>query len=91
MCSGDEDRTTQSHRRHALSRALTAKTSVTVDLTELVWADTSLMLDLMMVARRLRRAGAEIVLRAPQPQIHRLIELVGLDRMPGVRLELTPA
>lgn len=64
---------------------------MTVDLTELVWADTSLMLDLMMVARRLRRAGAEIILRGPQPQIHRLIELVGLDRMPGVRLELAPA
>lgn len=64
---------------------------MTVDLTELAWADTSLMLDLMMVARRLRRAGAEIILHGPQPQIHRLIELVGLDRMPGVRLELTPA
>jgi len=74
-----------------LSRALTAETDVTVDLTELVWADTSLMLDLMMVARRLRHAGAGIILRGAQPQIQRLIELVGLDRLPGVQWEASPA
>jgi hypothetical protein len=28
------------------------------------------------------------MLRGAQPQIQRLIELVGLDRLPGVRLEL---
>jgi anti-anti-sigma regulatory factor len=70
---------------------LTAETDVTVDLSDLAWADTSLMLDLMMVARRLRTFGAEIILRGPQPQIQRLIELVGLDRLQGVRLELAPA
>lgn len=42
------------------------------------------MLDLMMVARRLRKAGRGMRLSGAQPQIHRLIEMVGLDRFPGV-------
>lgn len=45
------------------------------------------MLDLMMVARRLRKAGRRMRLYGAQPQIDRLIELVGLDRLPGVIVE----
>jgi anti-anti-sigma regulatory factor len=60
---------------------------VIVDLSELAFADSSLMLDLAMVARRLRVRGRGIRLRGAQPQIRRLIEVVGLHRLPGVRLE----
>jgi anti-anti-sigma regulatory factor len=45
------------------------------------------MVDLAMVARRLRQAGNRMTLRGAQPQIQRLIELVGLDRLPGVAAE----
>jgi anti-anti-sigma regulatory factor len=45
------------------------------------------MVDLAMVARRLRQAGSCMRLRGAQPQIQRLIELVGLDRLPGVSAE----
>jgi len=86
-CRGDEDRTTQGSRRQALVRAIGAKTDVIVDLSELVFADTSLMLDLAMVARRLRVRGSALRLRGAQPQIITLIELMGLHRLPGVRLE----
>ena len=83
--SGDEDRTTQSLRRRPLSRALcTAKQDLTVDLSAVSFADSSLMLDLAMVARRLRQAGRKLVLRGAPPHIQRLIELVGLDRLDGV-------
>lgn len=58
-----------------------------IDLTELVFADPSLMLDFAMVARRLRRQGRAILLRGAQPQIQMLIETVGLHRLPGVRVE----
>jgi anti-anti-sigma regulatory factor len=58
-----------------------------VDLSDLVFADSSLMLDFAMVARRLRKHGHRLVLVSAQPQIHRLIELVGIDRLPGVVLE----
>ncbi len=45
------------------------------------------MLDLAMVARRLRVRGSALRLRGAQPQIITLIELMGLHRLPGVRLE----
>jgi anti-anti-sigma regulatory factor len=86
-CAGDEDRSTQGSRRRARTRALRAQTDVTVDLSELAFADASLMLDLAMLARRLRAQGREILLRGAQPQIRTLIELVGLHRLPGVTLE----
>jgi len=85
-CTGDEDSSTQSRRRRALSRALGAPADVTVDLTELEFADASLMLDLSMLARRLRRRGRRLLLRCPQPHIQTLIEMVGLERLDGVRV-----
>jgi anti-anti-sigma factor len=84
VCSGDEDRATQSLRRRALSRALKAPTDLVVDLSELVFADASFMVDLAMVARRLRRRGATVLVRGAQPRVADLISLVGLDRLPGV-------
>jgi anti-anti-sigma regulatory factor len=90
-CSGDEDVTTQGCRRGALSRALTAQRDLHVDLRELHFADASLMLDLVMVSGRLRKGGHRMVLHAPQPQISRLIEAVGLHRLPGVTVQATAA
>jgi anti-anti-sigma regulatory factor len=90
-CSGDEDRTTRSLRRTALSRALAVRSDLTVDFSGLAFADPSLMVDLAMVARRLRQAGLRMTLRGAQPQIHRLIELVGLDRLPSVAFEAPSA
>ncbi len=58
-----------------------------VDLSGLAFADTSLMLDLAMLSRRLRRRGRVVLLERPQPQIRALIVLVGLHRLPGVRLD----
>ena len=82
---GDEDRATQSVRRPPLSRALSlARADLTVDLSDLHFADSSLMLDLAMLARRLRKTGKCMRVHGARPQIQRLIELVGLDRLPGV-------
>ena len=64
---------------------------VVVDLTELAFADPSLMLDLAMVARRLRKAGRELTLHDAQPDISVLIEYVGLHRLPGVKIAPAPA
>jgi anti-anti-sigma factor len=86
-CRGDEDRSTQGTRRRALARAIRAQADVVVDLTDLGFADSSLMLDLAMLAGRLRSRGRGILLRGAQPQIRMLIELVGLDRLAGVRFD----
>lgn len=89
-CWGDEDRATQGRRRGAISRAQRSSVDVAVDLRGLAFADASLMLDLVMLARRLRCSNRELRLWRPQPQIERLIQLVGLSRLDGVRLELAP-
>jgi anti-anti-sigma regulatory factor len=70
-----------------LARAIRSQSDVVVDLTDLVFADPSLMLDLAMLARRLRTHGRAILLRGAQPQIWTLIEVVGLHRLPGVKFE----
>jgi anti-anti-sigma regulatory factor len=60
---------------------------VIVDMRELVFADSSLMLDLAALARRLRIEGCGLRIRGAQPQVQSVIELVGVDRLPGVKLE----
>jgi anti-anti-sigma factor len=83
-CSGDEDRSTQSLRRGALSRAFKLHTDLLVDLSELSFADASFMVDLAVVARRLRQQGARMLLQGAQPRVAALIAAAGLDRLPGV-------
>lgn len=84
--TGEEDRATSGRRRRAISAALQATRDVIVDLSELRFADTSLMIDLAVLAQRLRAHGRTLWLRDPQPHVRRLIELMGLDRLPAVLL-----
>jgi len=86
-CRGDEDRATQGYRRQALARAIRARRDVVIDLSDLSFADSSLMLDFAVLARRLRAEGRSVLLRDAQPQVATLIEMVGLHRLPGVRVE----
>ena len=82
--TGDEDRSTSGRRRRPFSAAFKATRDVIVDLSELQFADPSLMIDLACLAQRLRAHGMSLSLNHPQPHIRRLIELVGLDRLPSV-------
>src|SRR4029079_14944224 len=54
------------------------------------FADTSLMLDIAMLARRLRSSRAELRARGAQPQVRALIERVGLHRLQGALGEPLP-
>ena len=58
-----------------------------VDLSELHFADPSVMIDLACLAQRLRAKGRVLRLSGAQPNIRTLIETVGLHRLPAVRLE----
>jgi anti-anti-sigma regulatory factor len=68
-------------------RAIKSPGDVVVDLSELTFADASLMLDLAFLARRRRERGRAVRLRGARPQIATLIELVGLHRLDGVLVE----
>ena len=85
--AGDEDRATSGLRRRPLSAALGAHSDVVVDLSDLRFADSSLMVDLAVLAQRLRAQGRKLRLRGPQPQIQKLIELMGLHRLPAIALD----
>jgi anti-anti-sigma regulatory factor len=89
--SGDEDRTTSGRRRRPISAALKATKDVVVDLSDLTFADPSVMLDLAILARRLRMGGRMLRLRGQGAQIQALIELVGLDRQPAVAVDVPGA
>ena len=91
ICSGEEGAATQGRRRGALSRALRADSDLLVDLGALHFADPSLILDLAMVACRLRRTERRMVLRGAQPPVRRLIEALGFHRFSGVILEAPAA
>jgi len=82
--TGDEDRSTIGHRRRPISAALKATRDVIVDLSELDFADPSLMIDLACLAQRLRAHGRTMSLCDPKPPVRKLIELVGLHRLPAV-------
>ena len=86
-CTGEEDIATKGIRCSALTRAARAGNGLVVDLSGLRFADASFMVDLAMLARRLRLRGARMWIRGAQPYIRRLIELVGVDRLPGVFFE----
>jgi len=86
VVAGEEDRVTSGRRRRAISCALRSRDDVDVDLRELTFADLSLMVDLAVLARRLRARGRALRLNGAQPHIRRLIELMGLDRLPAVAL-----
>ncbi len=58
-----------------------------MDLSELSFADSSLMIDLAMLSRRLRITERRMWVCNAQPQVWRLIEAVGLNRLPGVVAE----
>jgi anti-anti-sigma factor len=86
VIAGDEDRATSGRRRRPISAALRATRDVIVDLSELTFADSSVIVDLACLAQRLRAQGRTLWLAGAQPHIRRLIESVGLDRLPAVRL-----
>ena len=61
-----------------------------VDLSGLRFADSSVMVDLACGAQRLRAHGRTLWLRGARGDVRRMIQAVGLDRLPAVRLDGPP-
>jgi hypothetical protein len=56
-------------------------------MRDLAFADLSLMVDLLVLARRQRVRGRAVRLRHPNPQVKSMIVGVGLHRLPGVTVD----
>jgi hypothetical protein len=70
-----------------MAQAIKADCDVTVEMRDLAFADLSLMVDLLVLARRQRVRGRAVRLRHPNPQVKSMIHGVGLHRLPGVTVE----
>jgi anti-anti-sigma factor len=82
---------TSGRRRRPFSAALSATRDVIVDLSDLQFTDSSLMIDIACLAQRLRAQGRMLWLSGAQPNVRTLIEAVGLHRLPAVRIAGDPA
>ena len=75
MIAGDEDRAYEGAPARARSRPpCKATRDVIVDLSELRFADSSVIVDLACLAQRLRAHEQTLWLAGAQPHIRRLIE-----------------
>jgi anti-sigma B factor antagonist len=84
--SGEADLTTAGE----LSQALTAQLSggarhLTVDISELRFADSASVRALVLAARTLHDRGGALVLLRPQPAVARTLELMGADQLATIR------
>ncbi|MGH9224377.1 MAG: STAS domain-containing protein [Acidimicrobiales bacterium] len=55
--------------------------TVVVDVSALTFIDSSGLHRLVVLLKRQREHGGEVVLRAPPPQVVRVLEIVGLTRV----------
>lgn len=62
-----------------------------LDLARLEFIDDSGLGLLLWTFKRVRERSGSLVLRHPQGQILRVLELTGIERVPGLRIELDPA
>ena len=82
---GEVDLSTAEAFAHALRERIDAGGSVTVDLSEVTFMDSTGVKALIVATHQLV-PGEELVLREPSPPLQRLFELTRLDHVPGIRV-----
>ena len=55
--------------------------SVTIDLSDLDFIDSTGLSELVVALKRHRQAGGDLVLRSPNPTTAKVLEISGLDRI----------
>jgi anti-anti-sigma factor len=68
--------------------AATERDPFVVDLQELNFLDVGGTRTLLSGSSAYRSRGSHVVLRGPQPHVGRLMSLLGVDRTPGIRVEV---
>jgi len=71
----------------ALQALMPASGDVILDLSGLEYLDSSGIRVLVNLVRPLSESGRSFVLTSPQPNVRRVLEIVGLDRAPGFILD----
>ena len=69
-----------------LDELLRSPGDITLDLTTLSFIDSSGIRALLQTSRRLKGKG-NVVLRGPGAHVSRVLEMVGLDAVEGLRIE----
>ena len=86
MLSGEADLTTVAELRDALTAQLASGARhLTVDLSRLRFADSSVIRALVLAGRTLRGRGGGLELAQPQPAVARALSLLGVDQAIEVR------
>jgi stage II sporulation protein AA (anti-sigma F factor antagonist) len=62
---------------------------LTVDLTELRFADSASIRELLLLAKTLRERGGDLILLRPQRSVARVLELTGADQLITIRTTST--
>lgn len=89
--SGEADITTRAQLEEALSVQIAVGVRVlTVDLSELRFADSATIGALSGAARALKALGGQLDLANPQPALSRMLSLLGVDQVLTVRHDADP-
>jgi anti-sigma B factor antagonist len=88
--SGEADLTTLAQLKSTLTQIPTGARLLTVDLSELRFADSAAIATLVRTARTLRERGAQLELMHPQPAVARILSLTGVDQALTVHRQAAP-
>jgi anti-sigma B factor antagonist len=83
--SGEFDMSSVETFRLAVETCAEPDREIVLDLTELTFLDSSGIRAILTMAREIGTNG--VVMRNPQPNVRRVIELIGIEGRSGIRLE----
>jgi anti-anti-sigma factor len=83
--SGEFDMSSVETFRMAVETSVDPDRELVFDLTDLTFIDSSGIRAILTVSQEIRANG--VVLRHPQPNVRRVIELIGIEGRSGIRVE----
>jgi anti-sigma B factor antagonist len=84
---GELDMATAGHLLAVLEPVVQQGGSLTLDLSELAFLDSSGVEIIQQIGRQLDNRGWEVILRSPSPAALRVLEIVGAEQFAGIHIE----